>query len=573
MTSFNINAKFFAIQNLDQYTLCLLWGDVYMCTCATFPEPTETFKAEVKLPRTKRVRQSIVEVVDLSTDDDGNNGEQLPSYASLPSEDDEDYVPNSNYSMSKMSSDILHESTDVQSDSDTNSDDEQLSNAVSFTWNNDFMEHESSDDEVQRPGHSPRGKPYKKFAGGRVHFEVGQLFNNLNHFKLVLRDYVVQEGFKLKRIKNAKECYTAECAYEGCSWRVHASLVDDRTNFIIKTMNGIHCCQKIHKNQEANANWVAHRANNRVLNKPKKEHITSYNSLYSYGYSVRQRNPDSMVLLKTVTPHLGALARFQRFFLSFQAHKDGLLYRCRPFLGLDGCHLKGNYPGVLFSTIGIDDNNGVFSVAVCICEGESKDSWGWFIHLYMLIGLEETRRITFISDRQKGMLDAIESQFQQQKCIHEGNGKTIGEFEKKDDEKDVQASGKCKEMVLKFVPIGSKEACKKARRGQWPEVQHPEVLPPKKKRFPVRQKNNNNKINRKRGPEEPPKQKNSGPGKFTQCEEYGHNIRTCKGCEGAASKKRMGKNNTTGGKRKMNFEVSIFTSKRIEISFSSEIDY
>ncbi|KAK2638318.1 hypothetical protein Ddye_026113 [Dipteronia dyeriana] len=132
---------------------------VYMCTCATFPEPTETFKAEVKLPwsgeykvlnddrdlqcvfnmfmnrnlktiridvelqalavaalppeeidadnlafnsleshnnSAKRVRQSNAEVVDLSTDNDGNNGEQPPSYASLPSEDDEDYVPNSN---------------------------------------------------------------------------------------------------------------------------------------------------------------------------------------------------------------------------------------------------------------------------------------------------------------------------------------------------------------------------------------------------------------------------------------------------------------------------------------------
>ena len=71
--------------------------------------------------------------------------------------------------------------------------------------------------------------------------------------------------------------------------------------------------------------------------------------------------------------------------------------------------MKGNYPGVLLSAIGIDANNGVFPVAVCICEGESKDSWGWFIQqLYMHIGLEETRRITFMTDRQKGVLDAIE---------------------------------------------------------------------------------------------------------------------------------------------------------------------
>ena len=123
------------------------------------------------------------------------------------------------------------------------------------------MEQESSDNEdggVQRPGQGPRGRPYRQFADGRVHLEIGQLFNNLNHFRLVLRDYVVQEGFKLKRIKNAKERYTTECVYEGCSWRIHASPVDDRTGFMIKTMNDRHCCQKVHKNQEANATWVAH---------------------------------------------------------------------------------------------------------------------------------------------------------------------------------------------------------------------------------------------------------------------------------------------------------------------------
>ncbi|KAK2638317.1 hypothetical protein Ddye_026112 [Dipteronia dyeriana] len=142
--------------------------------------------------------------------------------------------------MSKTSSDMLPASADVQSDSDIDSDDEQLSNAASFTWNNNFIDQQSNDDEgggVQKPDQGPRGRPYRQIAGGRVHLEVGQLFNNLHHFRLVLRDYVVQEGFELKRIKNAKERYTAECAYKGCSWRVHASPVDNRIGFMIKTMN------------------------------------------------------------------------------------------------------------------------------------------------------------------------------------------------------------------------------------------------------------------------------------------------------------------------------------------------
>ncbi|TXG50735.1 hypothetical protein EZV62_023259 [Acer yangbiense] len=116
-----------------------------------------------------------------------------------------------------------------------------------------------------------------------------------------------------------------------------------------------------------------------------------------------------MVLLHTLTPHIGAPSTFQRFFLSFQAQKEGFMFGCRPFIGVDGCHLKGKFPGVLLSAIAIDANNGVFPVAICICEGESKDSWSWFIdNLYRHIGMEDNRRMTFMSDKQKGVLLAIE---------------------------------------------------------------------------------------------------------------------------------------------------------------------
>lgn len=42
---------------------------------------------------------------------------------------------------------------------------------------------------------------------------------------------------------------------------------------------------------------------------------------------------------------------FQRFFLSFPALKVGYLTGCRPFIGLDGCHLKGPYKGVLLFVV------------------------------------------------------------------------------------------------------------------------------------------------------------------------------------------------------------------------------
>jgi hypothetical protein len=61
------------------------------------------------------------------------------------------------------------------------------------------------------------------------------------------------------------------------------------------------------------------------------------------------------------------------------ACKDGFIKGCRPFFGLDGCHLKGPYGGVLLSAISLDANHGLFSIAFTVVEVESKDSWSFFL--------------------------------------------------------------------------------------------------------------------------------------------------------------------------------------------------
>ncbi|TXG57654.1 hypothetical protein EZV62_015483 [Acer yangbiense] len=190
------------------YTLASLWVDVYMFSCSTMPEPSESFKVEARLPWSEFVDQPILE-------DSANqrNGNAAPG-------------------------------------SSDNSDDDHLSNAASFDYDLNNMVDSNSDEEEgnSRPHISRRGKPYKVVEGGRFVLEVGQLFNNLQHFRQVLRDFVVQEGFELKRIKNDKERCTTECAYEGYSWQIHASPVDDKTTFMIKTIQVRYSCQKVHKN-------------------------------------------------------------------------------------------------------------------------------------------------------------------------------------------------------------------------------------------------------------------------------------------------------------------------------------
>ncbi|XP_042515321.1 uncharacterized protein LOC122089686 [Macadamia integrifolia] len=136
----------------------------------------------------------------------------------------------------------------------------------------------------------------------------------------------------------------------------------------------------------------------------------SYAKLPKYGHLLRRHNPSTMFKLVPYERHdFTKNPQFKRLFVCLQACKNWFLDRCRPFIGLDECHLKGRYGGVLLSAISVDGNNGIYPVAFGIVEVENKDSWVFFFHC-----LESTLRLdyldiglTFMSDKQKGHADVI----------------------------------------------------------------------------------------------------------------------------------------------------------------------
>ncbi|KAK3200668.1 hypothetical protein Dsin_024083 [Dipteronia sinensis] len=147
---------------------------------------------------------------------------------SFSSDEDEDYIPHSNSKGSDGSSQDDNSGYSVdgvepaanEEASDDDSDDQQLSNAASFNWDNGCMGDEATDDDedaLSRYKHVKRGKPFKPADNGKVNLKVRQLFTNLSHVRMVLREFVVQKGFQLKRVKNASTRYTAVCGFEGCT--------------------------------------------------------------------------------------------------------------------------------------------------------------------------------------------------------------------------------------------------------------------------------------------------------------------------------------------------------------------
>lgn len=61
-------------------------------------------------------------------------------------------------------------------------------------------------------------------------------------------------------------------------------------------------------------------------------------------------------------------------FISFKGALDGVLNDCRSIIGVDGDHLKGNFGGVMLSTVALDANNESYPFAWGIVSSEDTTS-------------------------------------------------------------------------------------------------------------------------------------------------------------------------------------------------------
>ncbi|XP_042499876.1 uncharacterized protein LOC122078072 [Macadamia integrifolia] len=240
--------------------------------------------------------------------------------------------------------------------------------------------------------------------------EIGMVFDDVNHFRSVLRDHVIQEGFQILRVKNEKTRLRAVCASEGCTWSIFASPCDFGATFMIKSMCNKHCCGRVDQSKNVTSTWVAshlaaqlradpdmntdamnayfmdnyrinvpyqtlYRAKKRASVLNEGNHSKSYARLPAYGEMILERNPGSMFKLQFYERTIMSDPLvFKRQFVSFKACVDGFLNGCRPFIVVDGCHLKGTYGGVLLVAVTVDGNTGLFPIAYGVVECECKES-------------------------------------------------------------------------------------------------------------------------------------------------------------------------------------------------------
>ncbi|KAK2427488.1 hypothetical protein QL285_026063 [Trifolium repens] len=109
-----------------------------------------------------------------------------------------------------------------------------------------------------------------------------------------------------------------------------------------------------------------------------------YSLLRRYAEELRSKCKHNTVKIGVERPIPSDLhPRFGNFYFCFNGCKKGFINRCRPFIGVDGCHLKTKYGGQLLIAVGRDPNDQYFPLAFGIVETETKESWRWFIQLLL----------------------------------------------------------------------------------------------------------------------------------------------------------------------------------------------
>ncbi|XP_021774126.1 uncharacterized protein LOC110737778 [Chenopodium quinoa] len=138
--------------------------------------------------------------------------------------------------------------------------------------------------------------------------------------------------------------------------------------------------------------------------------LEQYSRVWDYGKVVLKYNPNSGVYVVVEGVDKPETPIFLRMYICLANLKNRFNKGCRHIIGLDGCHLKGAYPGQILVVVGKDGKNQIFPFAWATVEVENKETWGWFIEcLRKDVGdVSGGLGITFMSDRQKGLLQAFD---------------------------------------------------------------------------------------------------------------------------------------------------------------------
>ena len=328
-----------------------------------------------------------------------------------------------------------NEEEDVENQAKAEEEDDSSSSESSYDSNVERMAVSSCDEDDST---YPEFNEYIDMENPQ--FRMGMVFSSAAVFREAVRQHAItqQRGIRLK--KNHSDKIKWVCS-DGCDWKCYGIKQQRSSNIQIKTICNTHTCSPTWVQKQINSSWLARSYEHevrmnpswplqafhaklvndlkcnisetmayRALRKAKEtiigKHEEEFSKLYLYANEVKKVMPTSTIKLMTEPAGNGLEERrFKRFYVMLGPLKEGFLEGCRPLIGLDGCHLKGPFGGILLTAVATDPNEGMYPLAWAHVEAENNSSWDWFLGLIKAdLSIENSGTYTFISDRQKVIL-------------------------------------------------------------------------------------------------------------------------------------------------------------------------
>jgi hypothetical protein len=266
----------------------------------------------------------------------------------------------------------------------------------------------------------------------QVEFHIGMVFVSVKELRTAIQEYIVQQRVQIHYIKNDLQRVRAACMGEPkCQWYLYAAPDSRKEAWTVKKYEKGHNCERDWKLKQFTARYLAgkylekfkaddkmsiknfarlieqdfnmsasrsklERARRIALKQIHGDELAQYSLLWDFAAEVRRSNPGSTMFVNA------RLGLFENCYMSLDACKRGFMAGCRPIIGIDGCHIKNRFGGVMLVAVGVDPNHCIFPISIGIVEVEDTQSWKWFLStLKEDLGIENTRPWTFMSDRQK----------------------------------------------------------------------------------------------------------------------------------------------------------------------------
>jgi hypothetical protein len=216
-------------------------------------------------------------------------------------------------------------------------------------------------------------------------FKVGMVFSDVKECRKALQKYSIFNRTKVNKIRNEPARIEVVCK-PGCSCWFKASKDSMNEAFTVTTYEKKHTCESDWEVKALTANflcdtfinefrdnrkldlqsfaakvqrefnmcpnrWKLGRARKEALLKIHGDEASQFSLLWDYGQELRRANPGSKFFLTTNQAKESANAvpkhHLATLYWSYDGCKRGFLEGCRPFICVDGCHVKTKFKGQL----------------------------------------------------------------------------------------------------------------------------------------------------------------------------------------------------------------------------------